>query len=609
MALKRHLEWLAEGVERWNKRRELTYFIPNFRGANLRDFELRGINLRGAILSRACLSGCDLSHATLLGVDLHNADLRDATLDWVRVSGSTLLKADFRGASLVHTWFDRCDLRGANLSGTELTTTYFQEANLQSAKLYKATIRSGELENSDLAGAKGLSESQINSMDGDTGVILPDGFKHPTHWAIWERKSVDNEEAKEVEASSQHNNPGPVAFISYSNLDSTVASKLRDILISVGINCWWDKDLSPGTRWRRRIRERLESSEVIVTLWTESSVKSDAVIEEASFAQKEGKLVHAKLSDARLPYGFQETQYADLRGWDGDPAHSGLRILVQAIKDKIKPPSADEIDERLAAAAPLATVIEHGYVTAKDSPPNVPPAQPDQLDLEARLHAQEVQARKLLRALEVLDNNLGEGIRLEIGHYIEQVNSRPANWYTMSDSISDLRYYLDIADDISWPGNTKISLESLCRNHEILRPRIQPLQPVPGSPDAPLPPPLLNPSKVTTDVVDQLAAAAEEVFDDHTVAEIFDDSAVRAAKYLTVEISGSRLDAMSSIVAGERRLNKLRKSITSLAGFVGSSLKTIALGITINAFTSSEAARRVMAQLKSLYEILRGFFG
>ena len=65
MANKKHLEWLREGVEAWNKRRELIPFHPDLSDMVTTQNELMSVNF----------SSSDLRHAKLNGIDLTNANL------------------------------------------------------------------------------------------------------------------------------------------------------------------------------------------------------------------------------------------------------------------------------------------------------------------------------------------------------------------------------------------------------------------------------------------------------------------------------------------------------------------------------------------------------
>jgi uncharacterized protein YjbI with pentapeptide repeats len=88
MANPQHIEWLLEGVEAWNKRREEDRFIPDFEEADIRGnfkhaSKLDGngrVDLRGAYLQDANLQGANLQHAYLQGAYLQGAYLQDAYL-------------------------------------------------------------------------------------------------------------------------------------------------------------------------------------------------------------------------------------------------------------------------------------------------------------------------------------------------------------------------------------------------------------------------------------------------------------------------------------------------------------------------------------------------
>ena len=109
MAEQQHIEWLLEGVEAWNKRREQKDFRPDFSGAILRDAKLCNVNLLQANLTNAVLIKADLRDATL-----SNTDLRGADFSFSNLSGANLLNAKLRGADL-----RLADLIGANLSYSE----------------------------------------------------------------------------------------------------------------------------------------------------------------------------------------------------------------------------------------------------------------------------------------------------------------------------------------------------------------------------------------------------------------------------------------------------------------------------------------------------------
>ena len=122
MANHKHIEWLLEGVEAWNARREREPFSPDlvdadicatFRGpkgiGQSEPLPLAGIDLCNARLRGANLRGADLREAAFV-----NADLRDADLSRSILTGANLIYAKLKTTKLYHS-----NLINANLANTE----------------------------------------------------------------------------------------------------------------------------------------------------------------------------------------------------------------------------------------------------------------------------------------------------------------------------------------------------------------------------------------------------------------------------------------------------------------------------------------------------------
>ncbi|EFO31696.1 pentapeptide repeat protein [Roseibium sp. TrichSKD4] len=239
MANPEHLKWLAENdVEAWNERRRLSPIVADLEGADLREANLEWADLWGANLQQAKLQQADLRLAILQEAKLQEADLRGAKLQQADLRGAKLQQADLRlaklqqaklwGADLQEADLQEADLRGADLRGAKLQEAdlrgaKLQEADLRGAKLQEADLRGAKLRGADLRGAKlewaklewaklewadvrtvksslavsgfaradfthtgYLTQKQVDSMRGDTGVLLPEGLKHPAHWPKWE---------------------------------------------------------------------------------------------------------------------------------------------------------------------------------------------------------------------------------------------------------------------------------------------------------------------------------------------------------------------------------------------------------------------------------------
>ena len=174
MANPQHIEWLLEGVEAWNRRREANDSIrPNFIKANLyEEFEkagkvgadgyipLDGANLeyadfRMAILQKpglddnpcgrpfqgsVSLQGANLHMANLCGAQLqkarlNRADMTESIVEKAQLDGAFLNEACLRSCYLSSTVLPYADLTGADLSNADLSGAILWDAKLSGAIL------------------------------------------------------------------------------------------------------------------------------------------------------------------------------------------------------------------------------------------------------------------------------------------------------------------------------------------------------------------------------------------------------------------------------------------------------------------------------------------
>jgi hypothetical protein len=102
-------------------------------------------------------------------------------------------------------------------------------------------------------------------------------------------------------------------FISYSKSDRPLALHLSAFLEAEGWTVWWDKSLSAGDTYRDEIMKQLAAARAVVTIWSESSIRSDWVRAESGRAKADGKLIPVKTAgltyaDIPLPFGEMHTE-------------------------------------------------------------------------------------------------------------------------------------------------------------------------------------------------------------------------------------------------------------------------------------------------------------
>lgn len=121
-------------------------------------------------------------------------------------------------------------------------------------------------------------------------------------------------------------------FLSCATEDREVAGKIAGLLESAGWSVWWDRKIPAGVTWRQHIHKNLLDMRCMIVLWSESSVESDWVKEEAEEARSAGKLVPVLIESVRPPAGFRAIQAADLVNWDGSGDALAFRQLINDLQ-------------------------------------------------------------------------------------------------------------------------------------------------------------------------------------------------------------------------------------------------------------------------------------
>ena len=143
-------------------------------------------------------------------------------------------------------------------------------------------------------------------------------------------------------------------FLSYAEEDRESARRIATLLEQSGWTVWWDRRIRAGARWRSAIANSLSKMRCMVVLWSNNSVASEWVNEEAEQARLAGKLIPVLIDHVRPPLGFQEYQCADLADWNGSPRASAFRQLILDIKAHVGASAASAEGRVEAQTAPLA---------------------------------------------------------------------------------------------------------------------------------------------------------------------------------------------------------------------------------------------------------------
>jgi membrane-associated phospholipid phosphatase len=126
-------------------------------------------------------------------------------------------------------------------------------------------------------------------------------------------------------------------FISYYHEDRPRAEALARAFEAAGMSVWWDRSIPAGTNFDQVIERALGESKVVVALWSQSSVASRWVLNEAEEAAIRHILVPVLIEGGvKIPLAFKRIQAANLVDWDGASDAPACADLVAAIAGRLR---------------------------------------------------------------------------------------------------------------------------------------------------------------------------------------------------------------------------------------------------------------------------------
>lgn len=111
-------------------------------------------------------------------------------------------------------------------------------------------------------------------------------------------------------------------FISYSRKDRERVNFIAKGLEAEGYSVWWDRELRAGEEFDNVIDKHIKQSKAIVVVWSETSINSNWVKEEAEDGVGENKLVPVLVDEVTIPRGFRRIQAAELQDASANPTQS-----------------------------------------------------------------------------------------------------------------------------------------------------------------------------------------------------------------------------------------------------------------------------------------------
>jgi tetratricopeptide (TPR) repeat protein len=171
-------------------------------------------------------------------------------------------------------------------------------------------------------------------------------------------------------------------FLAYDRDDLDRARTVAGAIQRARHTVWWDRNIQGGAQYNREVEQALNEADAIVVLWSEHSIDSTWVRDEAAVGRDRGRLIPILIDEVSAPLGFRQFQNIDLSKWNGRGRSVDLKDLLatiaslaaktdvrpskkvrpkkKAVSDRISPnPEATapwQIPWKLAAVLPLLVI-------------------------------------------------------------------------------------------------------------------------------------------------------------------------------------------------------------------------------------------------------------
>ena len=119
--------------------------------------------------------------------------------------------------------------------------------------------------------------------------------------------------------------------MSYAREDRDRAAQIADALENEGHSVWWDHQIHGGSLFAEEIDRALRESHAVLVLWSQASLVSNWVLDEAAEGRDLGKLVPILLDQSRPPLGYRQFHAIDVSSWNDGPIPKSLTDAVSRL--------------------------------------------------------------------------------------------------------------------------------------------------------------------------------------------------------------------------------------------------------------------------------------
>ncbi len=126
---------------------------------------------------------------------------------------------------------------------------------------------------------------------------------------------------------------------------------------------WWDREIAGGAEFSAVIEKELDAAKTVIVAWSEHSLGSHWVRDEADYARGQNKLLPLSLDGVLAPLGFRQLHAIDCSSWNGDATHPGFVGIISALGGE--PRTRDELElsfpgKEVTPGAPTLAIARPG---------------------------------------------------------------------------------------------------------------------------------------------------------------------------------------------------------------------------------------------------------
>ena len=215
-------------------------------------------------------------------------------------------------------------------------------------------------------------------------------------------------------------------FLSYSTKDRDRLQPLFSALEERGWSVFWDhRTIDIGDHWSKKINHAIRTSKCVVVVWSENSIESEWVLEEANIGKQRDVFLPIRIDDVIFPVGFTMRQAGDFVDWKGDVNDQQFIRLAEKVQELVERYNAEQARFEAAVAAEQERLAKE-KAAADQKAREAAERQRSLEEYQARLAAEEAAKQKKLEQQRLAEQKAREEAERQAKAQQEQIKREQA---------------------------------------------------------------------------------------------------------------------------------------------------------------------------------------